>query len=614
MKNYIIDPADLENLDEEVARKFLHRIKLLRKGAVLPARKYTVKNMLGIVKYTYTLTHDVINYGKVNTTTVTSDNEDALKMFLQPQYIGRHFHAGNQFLACNNQYYYINTNKSVVVRKHYENIVCDVINKNDWLGSGASARVYGIAGSLKYRYGETKRLVYEQDQGQRAVSLRSDKRHRGEAYQQSVKNEYAAMQSCSRLKPRLPFFYKTRNGEDIAGISMQRCQGIQLFQLICNDTTRLSVLTVEQRLTLCIELLKQLKLRFHQKGYMHGDIKPGNIEVKYDNIYGWQVNIIDFDTTKSCNATEIEDKIAFSPHYSGPEIFQNGKNQSSDLYAMALIFAELFGDRYQQNLLLIYKSADILQRRKINNWVIAFDMFHQIPELNDSLRFSLVDILTKMTSIDVNKRPDIDICISNLETIYLNYRLLKISPCHHDMINQSHYLATKDRACLETMAMLPITDTQSILKLHDILLEKYADVTDNKFAIAEYTTTLGIKGLTGINLKQPLINKINRVTNDFISACEHTVELRDQLSEILAAIPQEIMNEHVLKLQDLRQQINEVNDFITNIYLSSLDFDEVERQGAHVERKNNKIEQAMVYFEKLRMPKKDGCVSTAIRL
>lgn len=98
-------------------------------------------------------------------------------------------------------------------------------------------------------------------------------------------------------------------------------------------------------LPLAISQILQLLHIVHQKGIIHGDIKPTNLLVHAHSPTNFQIEIIDFGMSFMPNQMDSSQKLPFSLGYSAPEIMLNRRdlaNETSDFYSLGICILQLF--------------------------------------------------------------------------------------------------------------------------------------------------------------------------------------------------------------------------------------------------------------------------------
>ncbi|CAM2796447.1 protein kinase family protein [Legionella worsleiensis] len=123
-----------------------------------------------------------------------------------------------------------------------------------------------------------------------------------------------------------------------AYIVMKELPGVTLQSVILNNN-----LTIKERYTLTIELVKALKEQIHDKGWIHRDITPHNILV-YQNGETFQVFIIDFGFISEIS--DMPTDCRGSPFYAAEECHYSWvvKNEKTDIYALGLILGYLWNE------------------------------------------------------------------------------------------------------------------------------------------------------------------------------------------------------------------------------------------------------------------------------
>ena len=84
----------------------------------------------------------------------------------------------------------------------------------------------------------------------------------------------------------------------------------------------------------------------HDRDVVHGDLKPGNVMIDRDG----HVRITDFGLAALSQETAKSSRIAGTPAYMAPEQLRGELLPQSDLYALALLLGDVFGDAIPKEL------------------------------------------------------------------------------------------------------------------------------------------------------------------------------------------------------------------------------------------------------------------------
>ena len=153
-----------------------------------------------------------------------------------------------------------------------------------------------------------------------------------------------------------------------------------------------ATITVQQKILIVIETLKALK-RIHDAGFVHCDIKSGNIIVrKVDDVINFdnpQIDIIDFGLIRKpseplCNKG---DKLPFSLIYSSPEQILNLWEliqPQTDIYAMGVTLWQLLTSKNP------WESSNPLMRIQLQ-LVVPLPQHKSIPD-------SVFEVVARATS------------------------------------------------------------------------------------------------------------------------------------------------------------------------------------------------------------------------
>lgn len=186
------------------------------------------------------------------------------------------------------------------------------------LGRGAMGIVYKAYDPLIERYVAVKTINLQ-------VLSETEREEYGARFYQEAK-------AAGHLThPNIVTIYDLGESGDVAYIAMELMEGRELQEMIYGKRR----LLVTDALNIAIQVAAGLSYA-HQRGVVHGDIKPSNIMVLGDNL----VKIADFGIARMASSMEVkqEDAIFGTPPYMSPEQIQ-GKSidARSDIYSLGVV-------------------------------------------------------------------------------------------------------------------------------------------------------------------------------------------------------------------------------------------------------------------------------------
>lgn len=148
------------------------------------------------------------------------------------------------------------------------------------------------------------------------------------------------------------------------------------------------ILSESASLSICIQICKGLK-EFHEKGFVHRDLKPDNIMISHYDIQNPQIKIIDFGSAKEINFHKTVDTTVIGTlGYQAPESVSNLTTNQSDIYSIGCILKFMLtgqepgiqqynGNHYIVNIIEKTSYTDATHRYK-NTLSLQKDLEHEL--------------------------------------------------------------------------------------------------------------------------------------------------------------------------------------------------------------------------------------------
>lgn len=224
-----------------------------------------------------------------------------------------------------------------------------------------------------------------QSNGQKVIVKRFHKYlNNNPLYSLRAEREYEGLSKCTDQNSELIIL------DDTKYLVGSFTEGIDLQKIITGKYK--AKITVHQKINIVIEALKALK-RIHDAGFVHCDIKPGNIIIrKVDDVVNFdnpQVEIIDFGLIRKPSEPlcDRKDKLPFSLIYSSPEQILNLWEliqPQTDIYAMGITLWQLLTSKNP------WESSNPLMR-------IQLQLVVPLPS-HKNIHDSIFEVIAKATS------------------------------------------------------------------------------------------------------------------------------------------------------------------------------------------------------------------------
>lgn len=313
--------------------------------------------------------------------------------------------AHTKFWKANRVYHFgsdqITLSHDIVWRKRKENKPgnrYEVISTNQ-TGKGTFGLVYDIRGTLALN---TEIITFKQEKKPRRVVKIQIHSKKNPA--KRLQNEYQIAKIATHLAIKEP----TQIDKQSYTI-MKKIDGVELHDIINDDLTCRSILSLEQRVALCIAILKAYREQLASKEIIHRDIKPANILVNLKHPV--TVNFIDFGASTLAISPDIRN--TGTPGYKAPEISAAEKPTAKiDIFSLARVLALLW-----RNNLASYQANAIANNATYNQ------LFEDLDGLSAADQAIIKLTLEKMSARDPLARITIEQAILAFESISLKNQI-----------------------------------------------------------------------------------------------------------------------------------------------------------------------------------------------
>ena len=383
----------------------------------------------------------------------------------------------------------------------------------DQIGAGSYGKVYGSLGTLTSSI-SGRFLVKPASHVIKEVYHDEKRRNKKE----NVFTEFA-MARRIHLRSKKPVIISTQEAHKNISFRVEDFQkGVTLAALMQEDRTCNGfVFSTEKRLELSIALLFALKEQVHAGGVIHRDINPGNIKVHMvgpDNTI--IVKFLDPGFAKD-SQTECYEGVG-SPLYRSLESFENRPtNELSDLYGMAILIAELWGENYPAS----YTHDAIYEFSKSPQFVTLYHLGNINLDAETKNKFK--QVIESMSHPDQGGRCSVGDAIravSYIRTMYLSSSFPSDSPSVEGLWQQAHFEGLDLREELNQLAKShqdKMITEGNVKEMLNRVMESLVKIDDQPFYVKEFTFTLGTEFFAGLSTHQQISTKMMRMMDQYVN-------------------------------------------------------------------------------------------------
>lgn len=128
--------------------------------------------------------------------------------------------------------------------------------------------------------------------------------------------------------------------QDKGYLVQRRQEGVALLNLLADDRYKAKRLTLKQRITLSLNLLRAVEEQVSAKNIIHRDIKPENIIVDS----ALNCTIIDYGLAKWADEVVTNEGVGTLSYISPEAMLNNTTTIASDIFSLSRVFRMLWGD------------------------------------------------------------------------------------------------------------------------------------------------------------------------------------------------------------------------------------------------------------------------------
>lgn len=179
----------------------------------------------------------------------------------------------------------------------------------------------------------------------------------------SLYREYENGKKLGYLGLLPPTIIVDANGTMKSFLCGNRFLGVELFDWMLQNAGEGVMLDFDKLYSVCLGLAYRLKEQVHAHGIVSRDIKPENIIIDTKNLseeYLMDIHNIDFGLSKKMHESDIGRPVG-TPDFMAPECLAGlGTTEKSDIYALGVIFSQMWYTPLIANRNLVVPLQDLL--------------------------------------------------------------------------------------------------------------------------------------------------------------------------------------------------------------------------------------------------------------
>lgn len=199
-------------------------------------------------------------------------------------------------------------------------------------------------------------------------------------------------------------------------IVMRKAGDIDLFDFYDRSDRYRLKLTLQQRLQLVLNILEAVNKQVYELGLIHNDLKLENMLVNSNDL---SVIIVDYAMAQNLSEPPYDQTLRGTADYLAPEIYTAYmRSHASDVFAIGITIARLFGDLSRNQMDLISNLDTLLNIIRDQRWKALFRNISAPKELQERI----ILFINSLTAFEPTTRPRIPDAIENWKGIMELYK------------------------------------------------------------------------------------------------------------------------------------------------------------------------------------------------